>query len=180
MANLTGVPVSKIQFFVVLRGVPMISCLRRPSGEAFGYFLEGLFAVQSCLFTVLFVVRSRIFRSLSEGHCGRCALHFSHALEAFCFSAKRLDDVGVSRMCRSAIPLTWVTCRDNMSVCVVMLFPRVSRHCGTLEVNRCKALWVEDPRAWVLCPGAMPKVMGRQRIKRARGAREDSSIYIYI
>ena len=28
--------------------------------------------------------------------------------------------------------------------------------------------------------GAMPKVVGRQRIKRARRAREDSSIYIYI
>ena len=28
--------------------------------------------------------------------------------------------------------------------------------------------------------GAMPKVVGRQRIKRARSAREDSSIYIYI
>ena len=25
------------------------------------------------------------FRSLSEGHCGSYALHFSHALEAFCF-----------------------------------------------------------------------------------------------
>ena len=28
--------------------------------------------------------------------------------------------------------------------------------------------------------GAMPKVVGRQRIKRARSAREDSSISIYI
>ena len=123
LANLTGVPASKIHFFAATRGVPLISCLRRPSGEAFGCYLEGLFAVQSCFFTVIFVVRSRIFRSLSEGHCGRCAVHFSHALEAFCFSAKRLDDVGVFQMCRSAIPLTWVTCRDNMSVCAVMLLP---------------------------------------------------------
>ena len=118
--------------------------------------MEGLFSVQSCFFTLLFVVRSWIFRSLSEGHCGRCALHFSRALEASCFSAQRLDDVWLSRICRSAIPLTWVTCRGNMSVCVVMRFPRVSRHCGTLEVNRCKALWVEDPRAWVLC-GITPR-----------------------
>ena len=135
-----GVPASEIQLFVVLRGVPMISCLRRPSGEAFGYYLEGLLAVQSCFFTVLFVVRSWIFRSLSEGHCGCCALHFAHALGAFCFSAKRLDDVGVSRMCRSATPLTCVTFCANMSVCVVMLLPCVSSHCGTLEVNRYKAL----------------------------------------
>ena len=28
--------------------------------------------------------------------------------------------------------------------------------------------------------GAMSKVIGRQRIKRARSAREDSSIYLYI
>ena len=68
-------------------------------------------------------------------------------LRHFAFSAKRLDDVGVSRMCRSAIPLTWVTCRDNMSVCVVMLLPRVSSHSGTVEVNRCEALPIEDPRA---------------------------------
>ena len=105
LPNLTGVRASKIQFFVVSRGVPMISCLRRPSRKAFGCYLEALFVVQSCFFTFIFVVRSWIFRSRSEGHCGRCALHFSHALEAFCFSAKRLDDVGVSRMCRYAIPV---------------------------------------------------------------------------
>ena len=33
------------------------------------------------------------FRSLSEVGCGSYALHFSHALEAFCFSAKRLDQI---------------------------------------------------------------------------------------
>ena len=43
------------------------------------------------------------------------------------------------RMCRSAIPLEWVTCYANMSVCAVMLLPRVSSH-GALEVNRCKEL----------------------------------------
>ena len=35
------------------------------------------------------------------------------------------------RMCRSAIPSTWVTCHANMSVCVVMVIPRVSSHSGT-------------------------------------------------
>ena len=36
LANLTGVPASKIQLSTVLRGVPMISCLRRAVGGAFG------------------------------------------------------------------------------------------------------------------------------------------------
>ena len=45
------------------------------------------------------VVHSCIFSTLSEGHCGRCALHFSHALEVFCFSANRHNDViGISNV----------------------------------------------------------------------------------
>ena len=39
---------------------------------------------------------------------------------------------------------------------------------------------VVDNTLCALCPGLMPKVMGRQRIKRARSAREDSSIYTYV
>ena len=62
LANLTGVPASKIQFFVVLRGVPMISCLRRPSRDAFRWYLEALLAVQRCFLSLLFVFRSWIFQ----------------------------------------------------------------------------------------------------------------------
>ena len=114
--------------------------------------LEALLTVQSCFFTVLFVVRSWIFGTLSEGHCGRCALHLSHALEAFCCSAKRLGDVmGNDLECPDLLflkmgymsyqyvclqicySLEWVTCHTNMSVCVVMLLPGVSSHGGALK-----------------------------------------------
>ena len=44
--------------FAASRGVPTISCFRRPSGKAFGWYLEALVVVQSCFFTVLFVVGS--------------------------------------------------------------------------------------------------------------------------
>ena len=40
-------------------------------------------------------------------------------------------------MCRSAIPLTLVTCHANMSACLLML----------LEVNRCETPSVECPLA---------------------------------
>ena len=61
LPNLIGVRASKIQFFVVSRGVPMISCLRRHSRDAFGWYLEALLAVRRCFFSVLFVLRSWIF-----------------------------------------------------------------------------------------------------------------------
>ena len=91
LASLTRVPASKIQLFVATRGIPMISCPRRLSRGAFGCYLEVLFVVQSCFFTFVLVVRSWILRSRSEGHCGRCALQFLHALDVFYFSAIRLD-----------------------------------------------------------------------------------------
>ena len=33
---------------------------------------------------------------------------------------------------------------------------------------------------WAQCPGGYAQDLGRQRIKRARSAREDSSMYLYI
>ena len=94
------------------------------------------------LLQVVFLFEDGLLDPFQKAFGGRCALHFSSALEASCCSAKRFDDVirWVSRTCRSAIPLSWVMCHANMSVCMVMILPRVSRHCGTLEVHRCKAL----------------------------------------
>ena len=62
LANLTGVRCSKIQFFVATGGVPTISCFRRPSGKAFGWYLEAFLVVQRYFSTVLSVVRSWMFR----------------------------------------------------------------------------------------------------------------------
>ena len=49
--------------------------------EAFGWYLKTFLFVHRCFFTIIFVVRSWNFRILSEGPCGRCALHIPHALE---------------------------------------------------------------------------------------------------
>ena len=101
--------------------------------------MEALLAVQSLFFTLLFVVRSWIFRTLSEGHCGRCALHFSHALEAFCFSAKRLGDVMSNDLEFADLLFLKI---GNMSYQHVCLRGYATSRCiqprWGFEVNRCK------------------------------------------
>ena len=65
-----------------------------PSSGLWGGFwmiFRSTFGCSELIFYSSLIVHSWIFSTLSEGHCGRCALHFSHALEVFCFSAKRLD-----------------------------------------------------------------------------------------
>ena len=57
----------------------------------FWMIFRSTFGGSELIFYSSLIVHSWIFSTLSEGHCGRCALHFSHALEVFCFAAQRLD-----------------------------------------------------------------------------------------
>ena len=65
-----------------------------PSSGLWGGFwmiFRSTFGCSELIFYSSLIVHSWNCSTLSEGHCGRCALHFSLALEVFCFSAKRLD-----------------------------------------------------------------------------------------
>ena len=135
LATSTRGPVRKLWFFPASAGVGTISCLRMVSRVLFGWYLDPLLVVRRCFFTLFgvgffeFFERASVVVALCSSHTH--LRHFASQLTVSTTSS-------VSRMCRSAIPLTWVTCHANMSVCVVMQLPGVSSHCETPEVNRCK------------------------------------------
>ena len=80
-------PRQRNSFFSRLRMCWSVLLLSDSFWGGFWVIFESIFcAVQSCFFDNYLIVRSWIFRTLSEGHCGRCALHLSHALDILLFS----------------------------------------------------------------------------------------------
>ena len=71
-----------------------------------------------------------------------------------------------------------VLCDDVHGVSSCTKVVRVAKHghiCGRWPTSRLHRFG-----RYVQRPIPMPRVVGPQRIKRARSAREDSSVYIYI
>ena len=99
-------------------GVGACSCFRMASGKASGWCLEEVLRGQSCFLAVLFVFGDG-FLDPSQKAVVVVALCASHThLKHFSSQLNVSTTSWVSRMCRSAIPLTWVTCHANMSVCM--------------------------------------------------------------
>ena len=92
-ANLTGVRASKIRFFSHLGRCWINFSPSSDFWRAFRFVFGCIFGRLEANFCMFFVARRWVFRPTSEDLRDRRALHLSHALDAFCYSAKRFDDV---------------------------------------------------------------------------------------
>ena len=115
LGHFDGGPCQKLSFFFPPRQV--LDHFLPSSGLWGGFWMifRSTFGCSELICYSSLIVHSWIFSTFSEGHCGRCALPFSHALEVFCFSAKRLDllfllhGVHVMPACLSA----WLRCFES-------------------------------------------------------------------